>query len=351
MTKKRLLFVLNEYPQISETYIASEINALWNNYEIEVLSFNKSDLTYRHSVPYHHIPHTDRRAIANLIKRFSPDIVHGHYIFLAEFLRDVSKSVGVPFTIRAHSFDILGVDRDKVARKADAINSPYCLGVLTFPFTVPLLESAGINRDKIQGCWPVVDVERFYDTSTNGKSVMNLGACIPKKKFEDFLRLAQQVPEKNFNLYALGYKVEEIKKTNDSMGDPVTIIPPIEPRDMPREYKKHEWLVYTACPRLATVGWPMTVAEAQAWGSACACGISGPTFASLSAMPAICLTTSRMPRKSSVSRFLPRFGSSALNTPGNRTCDRIYTNSRTCGPRHEAGNAPRVRVGAVGAIA
>jgi hypothetical protein len=266
MTKKRLLFVLNEYPQISETYIASEINALWNNFEIEVLSFNKPDLTYRHSVPYHHIPHTDRRAIANLIKRFSPDIVHGHYIFLAELLRDVSKSFGVPFTSRAHSFDILGVDRDKVARKADAINSPYCLGVLTFPFTVPLLESAGINRDKIQGCWPVVDVERFYDTSTNGKYVMNLGACIPKKKFEDFLRLAQQVPEKNFNLYALGYKVEEIKKTNDSMGDPVTIIPPIEPRDMPREYKKHEWLVYTACPRLATVGWPMAVAEAQASG-------------------------------------------------------------------------------------
>ena len=37
-------------------------------------------------------------------------------------------------------------------------------------------------------------------------------------------------------------------------------------RDMPPMYKKHEWLVYTACRTLGHVGWPMAVAEAQASG-------------------------------------------------------------------------------------
>lgn len=34
--------------------------------------------------------------------------------------------------------------------------------------------------------------------------------------------------------------------------------------DMPREYKRHEWLVYTANHSFNSVGWPIVVAEAQA---------------------------------------------------------------------------------------
>jgi hypothetical protein len=41
---------------------------------------------------------------------------------------------------------------------------------------------------------------------------------------------------------------------------------PIEPEEMPREYKKHRWLVYTASREIGTVGWPMSIAEAQAAG-------------------------------------------------------------------------------------
>jgi hypothetical protein len=40
----------------------------------------------------------------------------------------------------------------------------------------------------------------------------------------------------------------------------------MEPDDMPAEYKKHQWLVYTGCFEMKTVGWPLAVAEAQASG-------------------------------------------------------------------------------------
>jgi hypothetical protein len=42
-------------------------------------------------------------------------------------------------------------------------------------------------------------------------------------------------------------------------------MPPVELEDMPAEYKKHRWLVYTAADG-GNVGWPMSIAEAQAAG-------------------------------------------------------------------------------------
>jgi len=46
----------------------------------------------------------------------------------------------------------------------------------------------------------------------------------------------------------------------------VTFHPTVEPEAMPAVYKQHDWLVYTADRQLASVGWPMAIAEAQASG-------------------------------------------------------------------------------------
>ena len=45
------------------------------------------------------------------------------------------------------------------------------------------------------------------------------------------------------------------------------MMPRIEPEEMPGEYKKHRWLVYTASRGIGTVGWPMAIAKAQASGA------------------------------------------------------------------------------------
>jgi hypothetical protein len=43
-------------------------------------------------------------------------------------------------------------------------------------------------------------------------------------------------------------------------------MPYVQHEKMPEIYKKHNWLVYTACPTIKGVGWPMAIAEAQASG-------------------------------------------------------------------------------------
>ena len=128
------------------------------------------------------------------------------------------------------------------------------------------MQNAGIRDEKIVNCYPVVNYARFHDRSPNGTAVMNIGAAIPKKKMEDFVDLAAASEGLDFNLYAVGHAVGRLAKYNEAKGSPVKIVPPIEPDEMPVEYKKHRWLVYTASREIATVGWPMAVAEAQASG-------------------------------------------------------------------------------------
>ena len=128
------------------------------------------------------------------------------------------------------------------------------------------MEKAGISGDKITDSYPVVNYPLFHDTGPNGDAIMNMGAAITKKKMEDFIDLGSMLPGRTFNLYAMAYDVDKLRKLNETKGEPVNIITPVELEDMPAQYKKHRWLVYTARMDMASVGWPMSVAEAQASG-------------------------------------------------------------------------------------
>ncbi len=266
--KPRVMYIVHSYPQISETYIKTELEALRDEIEVKVISLHKADLVFKNHLPFEQI--SDPRKILEVIAEFRPHVLHGHWAIHADLLSALSKRTHIPFTIRTHSFDVIyPVHADPprhLVKAAPLLNDPLCLGVLAFPFTAPMLEKAGVREEKIFACHPVVDYRRFLDDSPNGIEVMNVGACIPKKNVESFLELGAKVPTTAFNLYALGYDVKKIADLNDRMGRPVNIVPPREPDDMPREYKKHRWLVYTANYEMATVGWPIAVAEAQASG-------------------------------------------------------------------------------------
>jgi hypothetical protein len=269
MNKLRVLYILHHFPQISETYIRSEIEALQNECEIKVVSLCQADYSYRNHVPFDLTD--DSEQIERIIDEFRPDVLHSHWLQQARILGRFSGCFGlvkreIPFTIRSHSFDVLEQEGAHIRQAAPLVNSELCLGILAFPFARPQLESHGISADKIHDCYPVVNYRRFHDPSPNGKAVMNVGACLPKKQMEDYLELAAAFPGRRFDLYALGYATPEITRKNAGRGNPVTIVPPVEPDEMACEYKKHEWLVYTASRKMNSVGWPLAVAEAQAAG-------------------------------------------------------------------------------------
>ena len=134
------------------------------------------------------------------------------------------------------------------------------------PISEKKFVDAGIKSHKIFTSYPVVDVKRFANRGENGQSVMNVGAATPKKNMQEFFLIADKNPGMTFNLYAIGYNTEELKQQNNSIRNKVNIKKCVEPWLMAREYKQHHWLLYTACPYLKNVGWPMAIAEAQASG-------------------------------------------------------------------------------------
>ena len=276
--RPRILYVLHQYPQVSETYIQTEIDALRPDYDITVVSLTDSDLATEDEHPVVRLDTAEQ--LLAFARDLAPERIHSHW--LSKQLHSavpVARELGIPYTIRAHSFDTLWnrqpwhrrlfskrYGRQAQRRFAEYANDELCLGVLCFPFSVPHLFAAGMKREKLHPCPPVIDFERFHDEGPNGDAVLNLGAATPKKNYPDYFELARLVPEVECNLYALGYRTERYRREAAAAGSPVVFRNPVPHSGMPQVYKRHRWLVYTACPKLANVGWPMAVAEAQAAG-------------------------------------------------------------------------------------
>ena len=275
----RVMYILKNYPQISETYIKTEIEAVREVCDVRIIATKRANMPAKNHEPYRYTE--DLGAICEAIEEFQPDVLHSHWFHSVKVLGKLARKTGVPFTVRGHSFDSIWPEDESpfrhfpllsmfaqpshIRRAIKFIEDDFCLGLLTLPFARPRLERAGFPSAKLVNCFPVVNFKRFFDPQPNGSAIMNVGACIPKKRMEDFVELALRAPELEFNLYALGYKVAELQQFASARQSPVRFIPPVEIEEMPAEYKKHRWLVYTAAPG-GNVGWPLAIAEAQASG-------------------------------------------------------------------------------------
>ncbi len=262
---KRVLYLLRQYPQVTETYMETELRALEERgHSVEVIALNVATDPRRRTHSFRYIPQEDEAAVAAAVAELEPDVIHSHELDTARRVHEAGRAAGVPFTLRTHSYDVMGLGEERMRALGAYLNDDRCLGVLGFPFAAEPLAGAGVEEEKIRTCFPVADYERFHARTENGDAVMNLGACQPKKGMGLFLELGARMPEREFNLWAIGFGIDDIRRHNESLGSPVNLMPRTEHEEMPSHYKRHEWLVYTAAER--TVGWPVAIAEAQAAG-------------------------------------------------------------------------------------
>ena len=282
--KLRVLFLLREYPEIGQTFIKNEIEALEADYEIGILTRRRADVAYANSRPHGFA--SEMEEFVAQVDHFKPDVLHTHFLTELAFIGELSRRTGVPFTVRTHSCDTIGLRRRSLgdrlrgmmrreqppertawlAEGLKAVDSDLCLGVLGFPCARPWMVRAGVNQAKLIDCFPVVRFAAFHDRSPNGDAVMNIGPVAQTKAVPEFVRLARKVPDRAFNLYALGSDTRWLEQRSAAVGARVHVMGAIEPEAMPAEYKKHRWLVYTGDLGAPAVGWPMAIAEAQASG-------------------------------------------------------------------------------------
>jgi hypothetical protein len=265
--------MLQEYPQLSETYIYNEIENVSHLYELQIFAVSQANLPYRNHRSYSVGSDAPQKVLDQLAKIYNPEIIHFHYMTMAKKYLPYCEHYSIPFTVRAHSFDVLtGYNPDdpsymeKIGSFTKLINSELCLGILTFPFTCEYFLKSGAREEKLHPAFPVVDVHRFFDKSENGEAVINMGAALAKKAMGDFLVLANMLPDLTFNLFPVGYGIDKLREHNGTMNGLCNIHDAVQPEEMPGVYKQHRWLVYTADIVSKNVGWPLAVAEAQAAG-------------------------------------------------------------------------------------
>ncbi len=273
----KVLYVLQSYPEASETYIEVERRQVETRAETFALAISRPGTFNLEHLPFQRLPARlpilpiavpSRWALGldRAARAYQPDVIHSHWLFVAKHARRAARACDVPWTVRTHSFDLLEATPEAVRANVAICNDSDCAGVIAFPFARSLLLNAGLKEEKLIDAPPVVDVQRFDDPGPNGPGVIYMGANKAKKNFPDFLRLSNLVPERPFNLYPLADGWETLRDLNTEMGTRVTVHDPVPHSDMLAVWKRQSWLVYTGSKELASIGWPIAVVEAWAAG-------------------------------------------------------------------------------------
>jgi colanic acid/amylovoran biosynthesis glycosyltransferase len=112
MKPRRIAYVLNIFPKISETFIAGELAELrGRGVELRILSLLPPREEPRHEIirraELDHLVEYDVSRFRESLSRCKPDLLHAHFAKEAtEIARELSSEFRIPFTFTAHGYDI-----------------------------------------------------------------------------------------------------------------------------------------------------------------------------------------------------------------------------------------------------
>jgi hypothetical protein len=122
MTLRRIAYVVNVFPKLSETFIAGELAELQRRgIQVRILSLRPPGDTLCH----HFVTDSglldltvyDRDANRAILREFQPQLIHAHFATEPTAVaREIAAELNVPFTFTAHGYDIY---RDPPADFAD----------------------------------------------------------------------------------------------------------------------------------------------------------------------------------------------------------------------------------------
>lgn len=112
MNIRRVGYVLNIFPKLSETFIAEELAELRRrNIELRVLALQRPRDEPRHQLikeaGLEEVTCYDPEEFEGEMRRFEPDLIHAHFAREATATaRELAGQLGVGFTFTAHGYDI-----------------------------------------------------------------------------------------------------------------------------------------------------------------------------------------------------------------------------------------------------
>ncbi|MGR8952763.1 MAG: glycosyltransferase family 4 protein [Gammaproteobacteria bacterium] len=185
MPPLRIAYVLNVFPKLSETFIATELAGLRaRGVEVRILSLRLPDEEPRHDIVERAelLAYTsyDLSEFKCVLRDFQPQLIHAHFARQATACaRELAAELGLPFTFTAHRYDIYDkAPADFAARAAAAAalitvseaNARY----IATTFGVP------ISRIQLIPCG--VDTQRFSPSVTSTLDLPPIILCVARLK-------------------------------------------------------------------------------------------------------------------------------------------------------------------------
>jgi len=257
----RVLYLLWHYPQLSETYIESEILCMkrWGVH-IEAWSRREVATPYEASVPVH------RGTIAEAIAACRPDLLHVHWTNIAIEEGEQLLASGLPFTVRGHGFEFT----DK------AIQTLLTLPALRRAFVFPHQMAGFSGESRLSPMAAAFDTSLFQPEPNKDRHlVIRTGAALASKDLELFFDVAKRLPDHHFVMAAvdcLGQKpyMNELIKTWQQSNSHAELMLNV-PRDQlaPLVHRAGFYLHTMTPPNMqggTPIGMPISIAEAMATG-------------------------------------------------------------------------------------
>lgn len=270
----RLLYISDHFPQVTESYIYSEIDYMQRQgIQVEVWSENPPRTPFPTSVTVHN------NSLVEAIQKSTPDIIHAHWLSSLNAL-DVVKQFNLPVTIRCHGFEFT----ESLLKKVHA--HPSIHSIYLFPHY--FIQYAK-QFQKVKEIVTAFNPNRYYpQKEKNKKMVLRVSAGIPMKNLHLFFHIAKRCKHHQFVL-VIGHSqyldryhyVEELIEFNQSLGNPVDVRVDMMPDDIaPLVQEAGIYLHTVSLPGdnevWSPIGMPMSISESMATGAYLLARYCGP---------------------------------------------------------------------------
>ena len=255
----RVLTYCYDYPQLSESYVDTEIDwFIRQGVEIEVLSRVAPGAHGEAKVPVH------RQAPELIVSAFKPDIIHCHWLLAPDdAVASLAHDLNIPVTVRGHSFEY------NIQNLAQCEAHPAVRSIYLFPHFARSLPGLHPKVRPVSACF---NSTRFYPRlQRDRRLVLRAGACLPTKDLELFIQVAALCPDHKFvlalaSVASVPELPDELRALNLSLNCPVDIRIDVQHEEMAELTAKAGIYLHTF-GFIQSFGMPVSIAEALACGA------------------------------------------------------------------------------------
>lgn len=260
--RPKVLYALWHYPQLSETYVETELQAMLRfGAEIQVWSSEDVATPYPPGAPLR------RGSLHDAITQYSPDLVHVHWVTSALTFAPTVAAAGLPMTVRSHGFEV----RPDIVER---LLNHHSVSRLTL---FPGQPTASRSKDpRIAVANTAFDPSLFMPAQKDRRLIVRTGTAQPSKDPQTFFEIAKRLPQFRCVLivstvFQRESYVEELQRLKAQLDSPAELLIDL-PREQAAQYVRDAGIylhtvVDPSDPHFTPIGMPISIAEAMATGA------------------------------------------------------------------------------------